>query len=223
MSTPVVQLAPSSNFVDVLSMDGAVTPPVKVTAPMVSENTTPEQFVPPIVSGPAVVVSIKSVFRPDTDDTVRPAAAVSSPETVKAPVIVERPTPVTLIGPLDERDVVAEMIVACSPFKTAVPAETLIPFDEFSPAAPTVPEAIKLTTFVAPEETVNPAEEVSPTAPIDPEAVNAATLVDPVEVSAGVETLVAVNACTLVAPETVADPATRRPPRAFTVWPRLPR
>jgi len=96
MSTPVVQLAPSVNFVEVLSIDGAVTAPLKVTAPMGSANVTPVQFVPPIVSSPAVLVSIESVFTP--------VEALSIPETVKAPSIVERPVPETLKIPVDARD-----------------------------------------------------------------------------------------------------------------------
>ena len=56
-STPIV--APSASFADVLSTDGAVMLPVKVVAPMLSEKVTPVQLAPPMVSSPAVVVSIE--------------------------------------------------------------------------------------------------------------------------------------------------------------------
>jgi hypothetical protein len=49
----------------------------------------------------------------------------------------------------------AERLVAVMLFKALFPLDTLSPSDELSPAAFTVPEAIKLTTFVAPT-TVRP-------------------------------------------------------------------
>ena len=67
----VVLLYVVDDGADVKVIEGVVMLPVKVVAPMVSENVTPEQFVPPIVSvSPKARQSIEFALRPPAIDAV---------------------------------------------------------------------------------------------------------------------------------------------------------
>jgi hypothetical protein len=175
--------------------------------PVAVEVKIPPKLVTPLPTVRAPVeVSPLALRGPErVDPTVAAdeiAAVLASGIVIPAFAVInpEAVTAATVESPVTPSVVLAEIAVAdkvvvVTLFKAVFPLDTLRPPDEFNPTAPTEPLAVKLTTLAVPAETV----------------------------SDGVETLVAVSACTLVAPETVNPDATTRPPTAFTFWPTRPK